>query len=96
MTEKQSAYLAGKFHAYQEMSEAIERAIKKNDGATTALQIINVFNEITNHVHFNKLQLAQTPSEQEDVGSVESSALTFVKDLNRTVEALIVSIEGGR
>jgi hypothetical protein len=35
------------------MNRTISGATKRNGGATTALQIINVFNELTSSLHYN-------------------------------------------
>jgi hypothetical protein len=54
MTEQEYHFNEGMLHAYDLMDRTISGAIKRNGGATTALQIINVFNEFTSHLHYQK------------------------------------------
>lgn len=62
MTEAEKHYyLSGQLFAYDSISRVTENAIKKNGGATTALEIINVFNEMTAHVHYFRQELRAQP-----------------------------------
>ena len=71
MTQTQEDYIfnQGMLHAYDMMSKTISGAIKRNGGATSALQIINVFNEFTSHLHYQQSLTQDRVSEwQERVG----------------------------
>lgn len=71
MTEQDWHYQEGMLNAYDLMDKTISGAIKRNGGATTALQIINVFNEFTSHLHYQKSLTKDLLNEwQERVGQV--------------------------
>lgn len=79
-------YQQGVYDAYNNVSIIISDAIRNNGGATNALQIINVFNEITSHVHYklesfkneaeNQPEQSNTLEEELDVISVIGEELT--------------------
>ena len=89
MTDKEYHFIEGQQEAYENMNKVISGAIKRNGGATTALQIINVFNELTSSLHYNlsitkdKLEGwvecdTDCPCEEPDVFAEEMNALTDI------------------
>jgi hypothetical protein len=72
LTEQEYHFNEGMLQAYDNMNRTISGAIKRNGGATTALQIINVFNELTSSLHYNLSLTKDKLSEwQERDGSYE-------------------------
>ena len=96
----------GQQEAYENMNKVISGAIKRNGGATTALQIISVFNEFTAHLHYSKSLLNDELRDWSERETCEECPCEEPEDLFATemteIEALLnhlgytaISVKGG-
>lgn len=84
MTNEEQIYRNGQRDAYRNMSYVLNHAIKKNGGATTALQVVNVFNEILASIQVNLIQLERTKQDVESVDKKDN--IDIIRELNNGLE----------
>lgn len=92
------SYVRGERAAYSRVERIINEAIKKNGGAFTALQLLNVFNEITSHVHYTSNKLEQELKEIEKPVKTEDTLLEVIRELNSGLGEFfedIIVLKGG-
>ena len=105
MNQQEYNHKQGQQEAYENMNKVISGAIKRNGGATTALQIISVFNEFTAHLHYSKSLLndelrdwsertGECPCEEpeEDLFATE---MTEIEALLNHLGYTAISVKGG-
>lgn len=91
MNQVQEDYVfnQGMLNAYDLMDRTISGAIKRNGGATTALQIINVFNEFTSHLHYQKSLTKDSLDEWEPRDKyAEQEEVTFAPEIKQLTDLL--------
>lgn len=60
MTDTTVSYVEGYEKAIKEMDKCISLSIKSNDGAKTALGVLNVFNDMVTFLHEAMLDVAES------------------------------------
>jgi len=79
----------GERAAYSRVERVINEAIKKSGGASTALQLVNVFNEITSHVHYTSNKLEQ---ELKEIDDTEDALLELIRSINSELGGLLSNV----
>ena len=87
--ENHESYVRGESAAYSRVERVINEAIKKNGGAFTALQLVNVFNEITSHVHYTSNKLEQ---ELKEIDDTEDALLELIRSINSELGGLLSNV----
>jgi hypothetical protein len=93
MTHEQN-YQLGMQDAYALMDKTISGAIKRNGGAVSALQIINVFNEFTAHLHYQQSLLADRLAQTQSTEPIFGKEITDIEGLLQSIGFTMV--KGGQ